>query len=282
MRAVGALAAVAALAAPPAGTPARPVAAPRARISGARAGNPCRLRRLHLRCPDLVMSAPSDLELDRSTIPGRVLLRATSSVDNHGNGPIEVVAHRARGGRWRTWQAIYDRRGRRHLFATRAQLVFKYVSGERYDIGYVGDASYWKLAHLASFQLWSVRRVGGRFRALRLVRMGPKLDYCLRDLDRTRPTRSSPPAAVYGGCSEDPSLRRDVFGTSVGWSDVYPYSYPQQWIDVTGLHGRFAYVQVADPRNLFAEGDEHDNVSETYVQLPSGRVLGRRVAVARP
>ena len=51
---------------------------------------------------------------------------------------------------------------------------------------------------------------------------------------------------MYGACNEDPQLRRDVFGTSVGWSDVYPYSYPEQWIDVTGLRGRFAFVQIAD------------------------------------
>ena len=206
-------------------------------------------------------------------------MRATSSVDNRGLGPIEVSAHRIGRGRWRAVQAIYDRRGRRHLFPTAASLVFKYVSGERYDIGNLGDASYWKLAHLAAFQLWSV---GPHFRALRLVRTGPKVDYCLRDLSRTKPSRRSPAAAVYGGCSQNYGLRHDVFGTSVGWSDIYPYSYPEQWIDVTGLHGRFAFVQIVDPRHLFAETDERNNVSETYVQLPSGRVLGHRVAVTGP
>jgi hypothetical protein len=252
----------------------RPAGARRALPSG-----PCRHRRLHLRCPDLIMSAPGDLELDRSTVPGRVLLRASSSVDNRGLGPIELSAHRARGGRWHAFQAIYGRHGRRRVFPTRATLVFKHVSGDRYGVGYVGDASYWKLGHLAAFQLWSV---GPRFHARRLVRTGPKVDYCLRDLTRTKPSRRSPASAVYGGCSEDPALRRDVFGTSVGWSDVYPYSYPEQWIDVTGLHGRFAYVQIADPRHLFAETNERDNLSETYVQLPSGRVLGHRVAVSAP
>ena len=244
--------------------------------------NPCRNRSLHLRCPDLIMSAPSDLEFDRTTIPGRVLLRATSSVNNRGLGPIEVSAHRTGPHRWRTWQAIYDRRGRRRLFRVQAQLVFKHVSGQRYGIGFLGDASYWKLAHLASFQLWTVQRTGHGFQALRRVRTGPKLDYCLRDLTRTKPSFRSPAAAVYGACREDPHLRRDTFGTSVGWSDIYPYSYPEQWIDVTGLHGTFAYVQIADPRRLFHESDETDNVSETYVELPSGRILGHRVGVSRP
>lgn len=225
------------------------------------------------------MSAPSDLEFDRTTIPGRLLLRATSSVNNRGRGPIEVSAHRLGRHRWRTFQAIYDRRGHRHLFAAHASLVFKHVSGQRYGVGYVGGASYWKLAHLAAFQLWSV---GPHLRAVRLVRTGPKVDYCLRDLTRTKPSAGSPGSPVYGACNEDPLLRHDVFGTSVGWSDVYPYSYPEQWIDVTGLRGRFAFVQIADPLHLFHEADERDNVSETYVRLPSGRVLGHRVGVSQP
>jgi Lysyl oxidase len=227
----------------------------------------------------MIMSAPTELEFDRSTMPGRVLLRATSSINNRGLGPLEVSAHRIGRHRWRTYQAIYDRRGHRHVFPARASLVFKHVSGQRYGVGFVGDASYWKLAHLASFQLWSV---GPHLRALRLVRTGPKVDYCLRDLTRTRPSRRSPAGPVYGACNEDPGLRHDVFGTSVGWSDIYPYSYPQQWIDVTGLRGRFAFVLIADPRHAFAESDERNNVSETYLRLPSGRVLGHRVAVSRP
>ena len=63
---------------------------------------------------------------------------------------------------------------------------------------------------------------------------------------------------------------------------MYPYEYPEQWIDVTGLRGSFAYVQIADPESLLVESSKRNNVSETYVALPSGRVLGHRVAVAAP
>jgi hypothetical protein len=234
---------------------------------------------MHLRCPDLIMSAPRELHMDRSTIPGRVLLRATSSVDSRGSGPLELRVHRTGPRGTVVYQAIYDRRGRAHLFRTAAHLTYKFIPGERYGYGEVGDASYWKLRHAAAFELWSV---GAHRRAVRLVRRGPKVDYCLRDLTRTRPSRRSPAAAVYPACTEDPDMKRDVLGTSVGWSDVYPYSYPEQWIDVTGLRGRFAYVQIADPDDLLLESSKHDNVSETYISLPSGRVLGTRVGVTAP
>ena len=73
-----------------------------------------------------------------------------------------------------------------------------------------------------------------------------------------------------------------MLGTSVGWTDSYPYEYPQQWIDVTGLRGKFAYVQIVDPDNLLFESNHHNDISETYVELPSGRVLGQRVEVGSP
>jgi hypothetical protein len=225
------------------------------------------------------MSAPSQLHIDRTTIAGRVLLRAASSIDNRGRGPLELRARRVGRHRWRVYQAIYDRRGGRHLFLTRARLVFKFIPGDRYGYGNVGAASYWKLRNAAAFQLWSVNP---RLRPLRLVRSGPKVDYCLRDLVRSAPSSASPSGPFYGGCSQDAAIRSDLLGTSVGWSDVYPYEYPQQWIDVTGLRGRFAFVQRADPDRLLFETSHRNDTSETYVELPSGRVLGRRVAVFGP
>jgi Lysyl oxidase len=225
------------------------------------------------------MSAPSQLHLDHTTEPGRVLLRAASALNNRGSGPLELSAHRGRGGRMVVYQAIYDRRGGRHLFRTPATLVYKYVPGERYGYGNVGAASYWKFQHAAAFQLWSI---DAHYRAVRLVRTGPKVDYCLRDLFHTRPSPTSPSASVYPACNQSPYIHHDVLGVSVGWTDAYPYEYPEQWIDVTGLRGRFAYVQMADPDNLLRESNHRNDVSETYVALPSGRVLGRRVGVSKP
>lgn len=241
--------------------------------------NPCKELALGLHCPDLIMSAPSEIHLDRTSMPGHVLLRATSSVNNRGSGPLELRARRPARRRWAVYQVIYDRRGRRHVAPTRLQLTFKFVPGDRYGYGYVGAASYWKVRDVAVFQLWSV---GPHLLARALVRTGPKLDYCLRDLSRTAPSRRSPLEPIYSACTQEPGIMRDVLGTSVGWSDVYPYGYPEQWVDVTGLRGVFAFVMRADPAGLFIEANHANNVSETFVTLPSGRVLGHRVGVASP
>ncbi len=239
----------------------------------------CARARPRLRCPDLIMSAPSQFRLDRTTWPGHVLLRATSSIDNHGQGPLEIRALRKGPHRWSVYQAIYDVKDRPHLFRTQAQLTFKYVPGERYGSRGIGAYSYWKFEHAAGFELWSI---GPDRQALALLRESPKVDYCLRDLLHTFPSPRSPGSPVYPGCSQDPHIRSDTLGTSVGWTDSYPYDYPQQWIDVTGLRGRFAYVQIADPDHLLIESDYSNDLSETYVELPSGHVLGHRVGVGHP
>jgi hypothetical protein len=246
---------------------------------GAAAVNPCVAAATTLLCPDLVMRAPADLVLDRTTEPGHVLLRATSALENVGAGPLDIRGFDRTGGEMRAKQEIRGRDGRWFGYLTGASLDFHFVPGDRYGEGSVAGASYWKFRHAAGFELWSV---DANRQAVRLVRRGPKLDYCLRDLKRTHPTRHSPSAPVYPGCAQNPSQSRDRLGTSPGWSDVYPYGYPQQWIDVTGLRGRFAYAIGADPLGFILESNELNNWSEAIISLPSGRVLARRTRLPQP
>jgi hypothetical protein len=240
--------------------------------------NPCTNPLEELRCPDLVMSVPFHLVLDRHTERGHLLLRASSSINNNGTGPLELRGHRRSSNSMRVTQIVYRANGSRAFFPSKALLGFKFVSGVRYGFTYP-NFRYWKFRGAARFQLW---QVDGQNKAIKLVRFGPKLFYCFRDLQRTFPTSRTPRRAVYPACSQNPNQRAVTLGTSVGWSDIYPYTYPEQYIDVTGLRGRFAYVQVADPFNRIVESRENNNFSEVYVQLPSGRILGERHGVSTP
>jgi hypothetical protein len=103
---------------------------------------------------------------------------------------------------------------------------------------------------------------------LRRVRKGPKVFYCLRDLQHTRAMNRSPSTFVYPGCSQDPGRKRVRLGTSVGWSDIYPAEYDRQWVNVSGLRGCFAFVMRVDPQNLLFEENEHNNRSTRIVRLP--------------
>jgi hypothetical protein len=210
----------------------------------------------HLLCPDLRIGPPSELYV--STYDGRTLLHATSDVRSRGRGPMELHGRRDGPKSMKVTQRIYKAGGGHLTVRTHASLVFT-------DVGAYFGGSYWKVHQLARFEL---RRVRGDGTLGPVVRTSPKLNYCLRDLERTRPGPRSPDHRVYPGCKQDPSIHRDRLGTSVGWSDIYPADYDKQYIDVSGLRGCFVFQMTVDPKELLFESDEGDNSSHRRVRLP--------------
>ena len=223
--------------------------------------NPCvQARWTGLRCPDLVISQPSATAID--SVYGRKVLRTTSSINSVGDGPLELVGRKYAPLLMHARQRIYKVGGGSVLVRTPAIIRFKQIPGQ---------GGFWKLRDAARSELWSVDAAG---RQLKLRRTSPKQHYCLRDLKLTRPALPhSPAAAVYPGCNQDPGIDDVTLGTSPGWSDIYPSSYYEQYIDVTGLSGRFALVHVVDPENVLFESDETNNASRRFVQLPSGTIV---------
>ena len=217
--------------------------------------NPCTGEHAaRLRCPDLRMGTPADLYLERHG--PHAWLRAKNNLKSRGEGPVMLRGTRTGKRTMLARQHIYRQDGSRKIVRTGARLEFKHIPGQ---------GPYWKWAHAARFELWSLGPDGSR---KRLVRTGPKVAYCLRDLKRTAPGPRSPRFRVFPGCSQDPRKRKVTLGTSVGWSDVYPASYYEQWIDVTGLRGCFAYVHRADPKNVIWESNEGNNDAQRIVRLP--------------
>ena len=211
----------------------------------------------HLLCPNLRIGPPSDLYV---THPGggRVLLRATSDIRSRGRGAIELRGRRSGRRSMRTNQRIYGAGGGHITVPSMATLHFT-------DVGLYFGGSYWKVHQLARFELRRVRPGGGLGPVLRT---SPKLNYCLRDLERTRPGRHSPRSRHYPGCNQNPYQDRITLGTSVGWSDIYPANYDKQWINVAGLRGCFAFMMTVDPKHLLFESHERDNSSRRRVRLP--------------
>jgi Lysyl oxidase len=209
-----------------------------------------------LLCPNLRIGKPS--EIYEAHYKGKALLRATSDVKSRGKGPIELRGHRDGRHSMRVNQRIDRVGGGRLVLRTEAKLHFT-------DVGSYFGGSYWKVHQLARFEL---RRVGPEGDAGPVLRTGPKLNYCLRDLERTRPGRRSPRIRRYPGCNQDPFTKAVTLGTSVGWSDIYPADYDKQWIDVSGLRGCFLFTMTVDPQRLLFESDERDNSARRLVRLP--------------
>jgi hypothetical protein len=220
--------------------------------------NPCEGPQAHsYLCPNLRIGPPTDLYLDSAG--GRALLRATSDVRSRGRGPMELRGARNGWRTMRTNQRIY-RAGGGHV-DVRSEATLRFT-----DVGYRWGGFYWKVHQLARFELRKATPGGGPLGPV--VRTSPKLNYCLRDLFRTRSGRRSPPSRHYPGCDQNPYQDHVTLGTSVGWSDIYPAEYDKQWIDVTGLRGCFAFTMTVDPKELLIESNERDNSSQRLVRLP--------------
>jgi Lysyl oxidase len=223
----------------------------------AEVANPCEgPEAQQLLCPNLRIGKPSELYEDAHG--GKLLLRATSDVKSRGTGPMELRGRRDGWHTMRVNQRIHRKGGGRLVLRTDATLHFT-------DVGSYFGGSYWKVHQLANFEL---RRMGPQGDVGPVIRTSPKLNYCLRDLERTRAGRRSPSIRHYPGCDQDPYTDAVTLGTSVGWSDIYPADYNKQWIDVSGLRGCFLFTMTVDPKQLFFESNEHDNTSRRLVRLP--------------
>jgi hypothetical protein len=227
-------------------------------LAGAAVDNPCTGPGAgQLLCPNLRIGPPTDLYLTHPGV-GRVLLRTTSDVRSRGRGPIELRGRRSGPRSMRTNQRIYKAGGGHVTVPSKATLHFT-------GVGLYFGGSFWKVHQLARFELRRVLPEGGLGPVLRT---SPKLNYCMRDLERTRPGRRSPPSPHYPGCNQNPYQDRVTLGTSVGWSDIYPANYDKQWINVAGLRGCFAFTMTVDPKHLLFESSERDNTSRRRVRLP--------------
>ena len=219
--------------------------------------NPCQDPAQGLRCPDLVMSAPSHLRLDRKR-DGRRFLRMENQIINVGTGPAELFARRTAPKEMAAAQVITDVAGGRRRIATGAEVYYTSVPTRGGD--------YWKWDQAARFELWTELPDGHRGA---FARIGPKLRYCLRDLHRLRgDLAGAPRRRVFPACNQTETKQEVTLGTSVGWADVYPASYPGNVIDVTGVTGCFVVVHRADPGNHILEINESNNISAKVVRLP--------------
>ncbi|MDX6658482.1 MAG: hypothetical protein QOH62_3275 [Solirubrobacteraceae bacterium] len=217
--------------------------------------NPCKLYRT-AKCPDLIMAPPSNLYVGRSP-KGHLRLYASNRIINVGAGPLELKGTRSGAREMVARQVLYRRGNRPIVIPDAGEIYFKFVDS--------GRGSYWKYSHAASFELWTLDPQGTR---VRLRRTGPKLDYCFRDLQRVRSYARTPRRQIYPACSQARGLASDRLGVSPGWADIYPSTYPENWIDITGLKGCFAFVHRADPLGKIAEESDGNNVGVRHIRLP--------------
>jgi hypothetical protein len=202
------------------------------------------------RLPDLGMARLADIRGDKSD--GRYLLRYTTVIVNVGAGAFELKGQRGSTGdaEMSVSQRIYDDAGGSRLVPTNATMYF------------AGDGHlHWHVRDLETSELIRVDS-GAK------VGTAAKHGFCFFD---NSPYRLSlpraPQSAVYTGCGTASSLTVTM-GLSVGWGDVYRWSLPDQYIDITGLTaGRYRLLVTADAANWFVESSNSNNATWVDLQL---------------
>jgi hypothetical protein len=214
-----------------------------------------------LQLPDLRMAKPRDVRLVREH--GRRLLRFTTTIVNEGRGPMDVVGKRTcrsttRCPTMRVRQRIRRADGTWEVRPTSARMQYEVGDGHRH----------W---HLVDFEQYRLYRLGV---ADATARVGAKFGFCFFDVARIRPFGPTGRRYLEPDCGTPSSLKVHV-GLSGGWSDVYPWDFAGQYVDVTGLpRGEYLLCVTADPaRSLRQVTTSND---QAWVRLrigPSGIVV---------
>lgn len=209
--------------------------------------------------PDLRMARLVDFKSVQAP-DGRRLLRYSSIVVNTGDGRFEARGQRPSTGHstMTVRQRIYNNAGGYRGVSTPAVMYF---SGDGHNHWHVRDLQTFTLTRLDNG-----RRVG----------TGAKHGFCFYDNYRFGST-SAPRYTLAGGACGVRSSLRVTMGLAVGWGDIYHYTLPDQYIDITGLTaGRYRLRAVADQKNWFVEKNNTNN--HTWVDLS---ITGNGVSVVR-
>jgi hypothetical protein len=205
--------------------------------------------------PNLVMEPLHEWHVEYDDNDRR-LLRVTTIFSNYGVGPFELIGSRP---------------GTGEPFMSMTQIVYL-PGGATVQVPtpvhaeYAGDGhNHWHTQRAVTMELSSVLDPG-------TVRYGSKIDFCFFDNLRTNAAiGGSPSSAFYrfAWCGEPADLTVRM-GLSLGWGDRYEWSFPYQWIDITGMPGgTYTLRATVDRPNDFLETDDTDNCTISRIQVPA-------------
>ncbi len=201
--------------------------------------------------PDLIF-APAALAthvVDTTEIPGRVLFRFNSSLPNIGLGEFRLEATGQLGGNGRQEVVQVVQRSDGSTFERDAG-DFLY-NEEDFHMETAGWADYRIREVLTGDGVGPVLRAGAK----ESVRITSSTWF---DLNLPNVPPFSNRLLAYLG----------THGISVGYTDLYPYQLPKQWIDVTGLESGTYWLEVeVDGANQILESDDTNNITRIKVTL---------------
>ena len=198
--------------------------------------------------PDLDQAVPAAVTIHRQG--GRDLLAFASAVDNIGPGPLVVHATRPTGAAAMSVRQVLGRE------SVPVDGELRYVRAQTH--------AHW---HLIGFERYELRDTSGK-----RVLTARKAGFCLGDRydsHRSRRIRGEPPAPVWTEeCGRhEPGLRELDEGISPGFGDDYAPVLEGQYVDVTGLAGRYVLVHLANQGHTLREVSYANNAASVAIRL---------------
>ncbi len=201
------------------------------------------------RLPDLRMAKLSDFHIV-TTSSGRRLLRFTALMLNLGAGAFEVRSTRPNTSTpWDINQVVFDDAGGSRNVDTTATMT------------YGGDGhGHWHIASVVDSDLFNENRTVH----------GSKIGFCFFDTTLWSPSLPGSPASPRyreTDCARQSELV-NTSGISVGWGDLYQWTLPMQWIDITDVPAGDYYLRsIVDARDRFLESSNTNNCTYTRIRI---------------
>ncbi|SEQ80605.1 Lysyl oxidase [Lentzea xinjiangensis] len=222
-------------------------------------------------------AAPQGSCLQRAGQAGAVRLRFTTSIDNVGDGPLLLHAHRDSTGvpTMKVRQAVQS--------GVDGSIARSFTEARRETTAsaYYEPAATHEHWHLLNFEYFQLRTPDGD-----VVVTDRKNGFCIGDRYEVfddLPRRPSDPQSPEGKLAaqldghmcehHNPSALDVMFGISVGSGDDYKYKVDFQWLDLTRVKsGVYDVVNVVNSDRVLLEKNYDNNVSSMAisVQWPQG------------
>lgn len=210
--------------------------------------------------PDLRMAPLTDVHL--LVVGGQRQLRFSATIVNAGAGPFELLGSRASTSDAMTVdQHIYHSVDPYEDVTTTATMFY---AGDGHD--------HWHVKNLETYRL--IRRRSGA-----QVGTSLKSGFCFADsVAYNLSLVGAPLSPVWDpstACSRgQPDSLSVPMGLSVGWGDMYRYTLPDQFIDITGLPlGTYRLVATADDANRFIESNDLNNSTRIDLRVRANSVI---------
>lgn len=180
-------------------------------------------------------------------------LRFDTIVGNYGEGTFEVAYEVANQiDRSKNLATAYQ-----HIYRADGSHIKRFATKSEYHPTHI----HFHIHDFYRARLWSSSASGGRS-GTAPVAGGAKNGFCPADIDQIEEGEQTEPAhyTCFTDYEYSGAQPRQVVGISPGWMDVYGYTLPDQFVEITGIpDGYYALVIDLDPNDVFVESDETNN-----------------------